>query len=170
MNFEEKGRSGRPAICKQPSTPTPASSPVTRSRPNRPTIGCCIQLAKATRDPLGVESLRVVGNAGYWNGAAAAAREAHGITACVPTNRSVNNQGDGTMFDRSAFAYQPKADTYICPAGYVLARKQVVRDSLILYAASDCTGCPLKPRCTMAGRRFVAVTCSRKRSNECMNL
>jgi hypothetical protein len=29
------------------------------------------------------------------------------------------------------------------------------RDSLILYAASDCSGCSLKPRCTTAKRRFV---------------
>jgi hypothetical protein len=29
------------------------------------------------------------------------------------------------------------------------------RDRLILYAASDCSGCPLKPRCTTAKRRFV---------------
>jgi transposase len=113
-------------------------------------------MAKATKDSLGVESLTVVADAGYSNGAAAAACEADGITACAPTNRSVNNQGDGTMFDRSAFAYLPEKDTYICPAGHVLARKQVMRrDSLILYAASDCTGCSLKPRCTTAERRFV---------------
>jgi transposase len=29
------------------------------------------------------------------------------------------------------------------------------RDSLILYAASDCSDCSLKPRCTTAKRRFV---------------
>jgi len=62
------------------------------------------------------------------------------------------------MFGRSAFVYKPEADTYICPAGHVLARKQEVlrRDRLILYAARDCTGCALKPRCTTAERRFVS--------------
>jgi hypothetical protein len=114
-------------------------------------------MAKATKDILGLESLKVAADAGYSNGTAAAACEADGITACAPTNRSVKNQGDGTMFDRSAFAYQPEMDAYICPAGHVLARKQVMRcDSLILYAASDCTGCSLKPSCTTAERRFVA--------------
>jgi hypothetical protein len=56
------------------------------------------------------------------------------------------------MFGRSAFTYQPEADTYICPAGHILARKQEAlrRDHMILYAARDCTGCPLKPRCTNA--------------------
>ncbi len=78
--------------------------------------------------------------------------------ACVPTNRSIHSQGDGTLFGRSAFVYQPEADTYRCPAGHVLARKQEVlrRDRLILYAARDCTGCSLKPRCTTAERRFVS--------------
>jgi transposase len=62
------------------------------------------------------------------------------------------------MFGRSAFVYQPEADIYTCPAGHVLARKQEVlrRDLLILYAARDCTGCSLKPRCTTAKRRFVS--------------
>jgi hypothetical protein len=58
----------------------------------------------------------------------------------------------------SDYAYKPEADTYICPAGHVLAHKQEVlrRDRLILYAARDCTGCSLKPRCTTAERRFVS--------------
>src|SRR5947209_8418018 len=113
-------------------------------------------MAKATKDALGVDSLTVVTDAGYSNGTGAAACEAGGITACAPTNRAVNNQGDGTMFDRSAFAYQAKTDTYICPAGHVLARKQLMRrDALIVYAARDCTGCSLKAGCTTAERRFV---------------
>ena len=87
----------------------------------------------------------------------AAACEADGITACVPTNRSIHSQGDGTMFGRSAFVYQPEADTYMCPAGHVLARKQAKRhDHLIVYAARDCAGCSLKSRCTTAERRFVS--------------
>ena len=113
-------------------------------------------MAKATKDTLGVESLTVVADAGYSSGTAAAAREADGITACAPTNRSIHSQGGGTLFGRSAFIYQPEADTYTCPAGHVLARKQVMhRDRLILYAARDCAGCSLKLRCTTAERRFV---------------
>ena len=63
----------------------------------------------------------VVADAGYSSGTAAAACEADGITACVPTNRSIHSQGDGTLFGRSAFVYQPEADTYMCPAGHVLS-------------------------------------------------
>ena len=114
-------------------------------------------MAKATRDTLGVSRLAVVADAGYSSGAAAAACEANGITACVPTNRSIHSQGDGTLFGRSAFIYRREEDTYICPAGHVLVRKQVMhRSRLILYAARDCASCPLKPRCTTAERRFVS--------------
>lgn len=113
-------------------------------------------MAKATKDALGTASLTIVADAGYSNGTAAAACEAEGIAACAPTNRSINNQGDGSMFDRSAFVHQAETDTYICPAGHALSRKQVMRrDSLILYAASDCAGCALKPQCTTAERRYV---------------
>lgn len=113
-------------------------------------------MARGTKDTLNVASLMVVADAGYSNGTAAAACEADGITAWAPTNRAINNQGDGSMFDRSAFVDQPEGDTYICPAGHGLTRKQVMRrDALILYAASDCTGGSLKPRCTTAERRFV---------------
>jgi transposase len=115
-------------------------------------------MAKATKDTLGISNLTVVADAGYSSGTAAAACEADGITACVPTNRSIHSQGDGTLFGRSAFVYQPETDTYMCPAGHVLARKQEVmrRDRLIVYAARDCAGCSLKPRCTTAERRFVS--------------
>jgi len=114
-------------------------------------------MAKATKDTLGVSGLAVVADAGYSSGTAAAACEANSITACVPTNRSIHSQGDGTLFGRSAFIYRREADTYICPAGHVLVRKQVMhRSRLILYAARDCASCPLKPRCTTAERRFVS--------------
>ncbi|MEI9915669.1 MAG: transposase [Methylovirgula sp.] len=65
-------------------------------------------MAKATKNMLGVESLAVVADAGYSNGTAAAACEADGITACAPSNRTINTQGDGMMFDRVAFTYGQK--------------------------------------------------------------
>jgi transposase len=113
-------------------------------------------MAKATKDVLETDKLTVVADAGYSNGADAAACEDDGITPCVPANRAINNQGDGTLFDRSAFVYQPDTDTYRCPAGRTLVRKQIMRrDNCVLYAAQDCSGCALKLRCTTAARRFL---------------
>lgn len=113
-------------------------------------------MAAAAKGALAVDALTVVADAGYSNGKDAAACEREGITPCVPANRSTNNQGDGTFFDRSTFLYQPESDTYTCPAGRRLVRKQFMRrDNCILYAAQDCSGCALKPRCTSAERRLL---------------
>jgi hypothetical protein len=123
-------------------------------------------MPKAAKEALGFERLTVVADAGYSNGAAAAACEVDGITACAPANRGTNSQGDGALFDRSAFAYQPEADVYVCPTGRALAPKQPMRrDSLILCAASDCSDCSLKPRCATAKRRSVTRHRTRRRSN-----
>jgi transposase len=113
-------------------------------------------MAKGTGDMLGRSELTVVADAGYSNGAQADACERDGITPCVPANRSVNNQGDGRLFDRSAFTYDRATDTYRCPADRVLVRKQIMRrDGCVLYAASDCSACALKQQCTTAERRFL---------------
>lgn len=113
-------------------------------------------MTKATKEAVEADTLTVVADAGYSNGADAAACERDGITPCVPANRAINNQGDGTLFDRSAFIYQPDSDTYSCPAGRTLVRKQVMRrDNCVVYAAQDCSGCTLKPRCTSARRRLL---------------
>jgi len=113
-------------------------------------------MAKATKDVLGRTELTVVADAGFANGAHASACEADGITACVAANRAVNNQADGTLFDRSAFTYEADSDTFRCPAGRTLVRKQLHRKKRnVTYAALDCSGCALKPQCTTAPRRLI---------------
>lgn len=102
--------------------------------------------------------LNVVADAGYSNGEQATACEAQGLVPHVPANRSINNQGDGTLFDRTEFNYDENSDTFRCPAQQTLARKQVLsRKKSVLYAApiEVCSQCPLKSQCTMASRRFV---------------
>ena len=89
---------------------------------------------------------------------AEAAQAAKGILPHVPANRGVNSRGDGTLFDRTEFTYQPESDTFLCPAGQTLARKQLMRkDRAVLYAAQPevCRACPLKSRCTVSPRRIV---------------
>lgn len=74
----------------------------------------------------------------------------------MPTQRAVNNHGDGTLFDRAAFAYDAASDSLACPAGRRLVRKQLNRkERAIVYASPDCAGCALKPGCTTAARRIV---------------
>lgn len=113
-------------------------------------------MANGTKTILGLAALTVVADKGYDNGEHAGACERDAILACVPGQRSVNNQGDGTLFDRTAFTYEPETDTLVCPSGRKLIRKQLHRKKRhVTYASADCSDCPLKSRCTTADRRFV---------------
>lgn len=88
-------------------------------------------MAEAAQAALGgpTQPINVVADAGYSNGEQAEACEAKGILPHVPANRGVNNHGDGTLFDRTEFIYQPESDTFLCPAGQTLARKQLAERS-----------------------------------------
>ena len=111
---------------------------------------------KAVGDP---DTVKVVADAGYSSGRQARACEEQGIVPHIPSNRSINNQGDGKLFDRTAFVHNPKTDTFRCPAGQILYRKQQHRmDRIWLYAAeaAACGACALKSRCTTGARRYVS--------------
>jgi transposase len=113
-------------------------------------------MASATKHVLGLDALTVVADKGFDNGEHASACERDGIVACVPSQRAINNQGDGTLFDRTAFAYEPETDTMLCPAGRRLVRKQVqTRKRNVTYVSKDCSTCALKARCTTVERRSV---------------
>lgn len=115
-------------------------------------------MAQAAKKALEADSLNLVADAGYSNGEQAGRCEAAGLVPHVPANRGVNNQGDGTLFDRSLFVYRQESDSFQCPAGKTLDRKQLHRkDRTVLYQASavDCGACSLKPRCTPSARRML---------------
>ncbi|NJD89752.1 MAG: IS1182 family transposase [Betaproteobacteria bacterium] len=115
-------------------------------------------MARQAKAVLGVEALTVVADAGYSNAAQFDACERAGITPYVPPNRSANSQGGGELYPAARFAYDEAIDAYRCPAGKVLALKQVDRpQQRRLYAASaqDCAHCLHKPQCTRAGRRYL---------------
>jgi hypothetical protein len=100
-----------------------------------------------------------VADAGYSNGEQVAHCEAAGMVPYVPVMRTVNNQGDGTLFGRADFRYEPDSDTYVYPGNKRLLRKHTNhKDRYIMYKASsgDCGTCSLKSRCTQAPRRGLA--------------
>src|SRR5713101_7196738 len=117
-------------------------------------------MAEAAQTAVGgpAQPINVVADAGYSNGTQAEACEAKGILPHVPVQRAMNNKGDGTLFDRSEFTYQPASDTFLCPAGQPLARKQLSRKDRAVYYAGQpevCGTCALKSRCTTGSRRSV---------------
>jgi DDE family transposase len=77
----------------------------------------------------------------------------------VPVMRTVNNQGDGTLFGRAAFRYEAETDSYIYPTSNRLLRKHTNhkdRNTIHKASAADCGACSLKSRCTQAPRRGLA--------------
>ena len=118
-----------------------------------------LPMAEAAKEAVGdPSSLNVVADAGYSNGEQAEACEAQGIVPHVPANRAINNQGNGTLFDRTEFIYDEKTDTFRCPAQQTLTRKQLQRHKkrvIYVAAAQTCGVCPLKDRCTNAPQRFL---------------
>ena len=118
-----------------------------------------LPMAQAAKQAVGVpDSLHVVADAGYSNGEQAEQCEQQGIVPHVPANRSVNNKGDGTLFDRSRFQYDEKTDTFRCPDGETLVRIQLSRrDRCIMYAAEaeTCQACAIRTNCTTASRRWI---------------
>lgn len=116
-------------------------------------------MADAAKEALGTDTLQVVADAGYSNGEHFARCEESGITPFVPVMRTVNNQGDGTLFGRTDFRYDPATDSYVCPGERRLLRKHTnLKDRYTMYKASsaDCGECPLKSRCTQTPRRGLA--------------
>jgi transposase len=119
-----------------------------------------LPMAEAAKRALETDSLNVVADAGYSNGEQAEQCEQHGILPHVPANRSMNNQGDGTLFDRSRFIYDEKTDTFRCPADQTLRWHQLQRDrkrSVYVADAKVCSNCPLKSQCTKTRRRRINV-------------
>jgi transposase len=102
------------------------------------------------------QEMHVVADTGYSSGEQAAACENQGIIAHVPANRGVNNRGDGTLFQRSDFQYDADTDTFVCPAGQRLHRRQRKERSMVYAGRPEiCGPCPLKARCTVGSRRLL---------------
>jgi transposase len=117
-----------------------------------------LPMAEAAQQAVGEpeQTMHVVADAGYSNATHAAECERAGIVVHVPAVQVANRQGDGTLFKRTQFQYQPDSDSYVCPNGNTLQRQRQDGRSVI-YAArqQDCNACALKPRCTLAQRRIV---------------
>ena len=111
-------------------------------------------VALAAKEVLGVETLTIAADAGYYNGETLRACEADGIVAYVPEankNNRLAKQGRFTLHD---FTYDVAQDVYHCPAGAELhpmkGYKRDVGGKLhTRYAArkSVCSVCPLRSRC-----------------------
>lgn len=115
--------------------------------------------AKAAQEVLGGGEIEVITDAGYSNGTQFAACEQAGITPYVPPRRRYEGPAERKFYTPEQFEYDPRTDSYHCPAGKVLMFKTINTPARMrIYAASpgDCAQCPHKARCTGSKRRMLS--------------
>ncbi|MCA1459025.1 IS1182 family transposase [Bradyrhizobium sp. BRP22] len=113
-------------------------------------------MAKAAKEELGVDTLTVLADTGYYNGKALKDCEENGIVAYVPrAQRSERLAAQGRL-SHEEFIYDAAADAYRCPAGALLqpsnGHKVNAGRIEIRYTSrkADCDACPLRSRCLSA--------------------
>lgn len=108
-------------------------------------------MAKKAQERLGVQTLEVVADRGYYNGGEVKACEESGMTVYVPKPNNSSNLKRG-LFTKEDFIYEPQKDCYRCPAGKELSyRYQTLEQGRLMrsYAISGCKSCELRSGCSI---------------------
>ena len=115
-------------------------------------------MAGKAKEAMGVETLELLADRGYFSGEEILACEALGVTTFVPRPLTSGAKANG-RFGKQDFVYLPDQDVYRCPAGAMLPRHMTtVEKGMTLHRYWDrasCTGCRLKPQCTPSIERRV---------------
>jgi len=107
-------------------------------------------VARQAKENLGVETLEVVADKGYYSNAEVSLCEERGITPYLAKADTSANTKQG-LFGKSKFTYDAAKDVYLCPAGKELTHRFNTQEKgrqLRYYRASDCRSCALKKQCT----------------------
>jgi len=101
---------------------------------------------------LRAKTLKVVADAGYYEGKAIAECYAADITALVPKTDTTNRKAKG-QYTKADFRYEAERNEYVCPAGERLTYRfdSVEKGKrLWVYERSGCSSCVLQAQCTTA--------------------
>lgn len=115
-------------------------------------------MSKQAKENLGVDSLTVLADRGYFSAEQIALAEQEGV---VPIVSKPERTGAPSMdYSASHFVYDEKNDVCICPQGRILPRKKKrSKDStLVSYGSRHiCEGCPVREQCTLSkdGRTII---------------
>ena len=124
-------------------------------------VGAARTMIDRTMDRFGLYPERLIADSAYGSAPMLGwLVEERGIAPHIPVFDK-SGRSDGT-FERADFAYDRRADVYVCPAGktlrqfhrpagsYSTPRDGVDAEGMMRYRASkrDCDVCPLKPRCS----------------------
>src|ERR1019366_2084041 len=114
-------------------------------------MGLLKETAEPAREILGVETIDVVADRGYFKSEDIEACEKAGLTPYVPRPQRGSSASHG-FFRKDEFRYDAERDAYVCPAGTSLTpvRHGRLRDlKKIDYGnPKACRDCPLRARCT----------------------
>ena len=114
-------------------------------------------MAAKARTAMGVETLEVLADAGYFSGKEIVACEEEGITAFVPKPQTSGSKAQG-RYGKQDFQYLPAVDEYSCPAGQRLTNRfSVVENEMKLhvYISSACRSCTQRAECTTGKERRI---------------
>jgi transposase len=115
-------------------------------------------MAAKAKDAMGVETLDVLADRGYFSGEEILACETMGVTPFVPKPLTSGAKAAG-RFGKQDFVYLSDQDVYRCPAGALLPRHMTtVEKGMTLHRYWDrasCAGCSLKSQCTPSIERRV---------------
>jgi transposase len=114
-------------------------------------------MAKQAKEVLQKEALTVVADKGYYKGEEVAKCVENGITPIMPKCLTSGNKANG-LFDKRHFVYDPKSNTYRCPAGDVLIERfRSIENGRPhrTYWSSNCNRCELKSSCTTSTQRRI---------------
>lgn len=107
-------------------------------------------MAKAARETLGVETMEVVADKGYYSNFEVERCVEHGITPYIEKTDTSANTRLG-LFGKNRFKYDKEKDVYICPGDRELTYRfpTIEKDrQLRYYRATGCQSCALKSQCT----------------------
>ena len=115
-------------------------------------------VAEQARTEMGVETLDVVADRGYYDGEEIKACEDADITVTLPKPMTSGAKAAG-RFGKQDFVYVAAVDVYRCPAGERLTYRYTnVEDGKTLrrYWTSACKTCALKAQCTTGPERRIS--------------
>jgi transposase len=115
-------------------------------------------MIERTEERFGLKPDHIAGDVAYGTGEMLGWLVDRDIDPHVPVWDQSEVAADG-KFVRADFTYNVDRDLYICPGGKELKTSGTVHDgTTIKYIAkrSDCTQCPLKPKCTTGRERRVS--------------
>ena len=114
-------------------------------------------MAAQTRSEMGVDTLNVVTDRGYYDSQEILACEEAGIAVTLPKPLTSGAKAAG-RFGKQDFIYVAAEDIYRCPAGERLTYRFTVEDDgkmLRRYWTTACRTCALKAQCTTGPERRI---------------